>query len=758
MNDVSSEGVPQYRVGPDADPDRYGLGTAFSSGAEGILYRGTITTAGMTLDVAIKMLQPRFLPRVDEWHTRWAEQVELLRSLQVPGVVPVRDGFLGPLPHPPKQVGEGQTLYLVMNWVEGESLDEWIRHRPDRNPIDDLKVLVGVAAALDLMHSGRATGGVPVVHRDIKPANILVTELGSVLVDFGLTRGLPDGQRLTGVVGTPGYLAPESLEAGSYGPASDRYAFGAVAYFVLTGSEPPAGHQPDAMRASLAAVPELADRPEVTAQVMKMLASDPDDRPPGVANWVGQLRRSSLEAGPDILNPAAPQRNPTSPSGQKAHHSLIEITRRPIAIPLALLVLAVLVLSGFAIFGRGAPSTAEYSDVAGHLTLDPSCGRDSPSPFPTASVPVAVASWADRSAVGANAADDSAQSPSNELMTFDACTGTGSGSLLDPPSGKATLADLSARSNVLYAVGYNSAGWIVARYLREGSINPSFDIDRTFGVNGYSTIGTGKAYAISVTPSGEVLVLGSDEVRALNSNGSVDTFFGTRGVITTRYPLQDPTMSITDDGRYLLVGGSEESGGACANFFIWKYQVSSGLLVQNFGPSGSQIVGYGLNNGANSTSCRKLNNVAINNFASTELSSILPLPNGAFVAVGAGLTSNASAPQTITGRGAFLCWHYADGKIDDDIQAQAGIVEIRSPSVTKIEALAEPDGGIVTALAENGKFVLRTIAPSGMLGGTTQVSSPNGATTFAMADEGDGKILVVSANSDGWMVSLFRYT
>ena len=312
MSDVSAEGAPQFRVGPDADPDRYVLGPAFSSGAEGILYRGTITTAaGLMLDVAIKMLQPRFLSRVDEWHARWAEQVELLRSLHVPGVVPVRDGFLGPLPHPPGQAGEGETLYLVMNWVEGESLDEWIRHRADRNPIDDLKVLVGVAAALDLMHSGRATGGVPIVHRDIKPANILVTEHGSVLVDFGLTRGLPDGQRLTGVAGTPGYLAPESTDDGRYSSASDRYAFGAVAYFVLTGSEPPVSHEPEAMEASLAAVPELNEWPEVAERVMAMLASEPDDRPLGLANWVGQLRRSSLDAGPDILNPAAPRRHPS---------------------------------------------------------------------------------------------------------------------------------------------------------------------------------------------------------------------------------------------------------------------------------------------------------------------------------------------------------------------------------------------------------------------------------------------------------------
>jgi serine/threonine protein kinase len=254
-----------------------------------------------------------------------------------------------------------------MNWVEGETLDEWVRHRPDRNPIDDLKVLVPVAAALDLMHSGRATGGVPVVHRDIKAANVLVTEHGSVLVDFGLTRGLPDGQRLTGVVGTPGYLAPESTEAGRYSAASDRYGFGGLAYFVLTGSEPPTSHKPDVMRASLATVPELAGCPEVSDQVMAMLAADPDERPSSLANWVGQLRRSSLEADPDVLRPPAPRRLPLEPregktpsadspvpspsaargSSDRTRDSLSKFHRfrgrrgRPVAIALAVVVLVV---------------------------------------------------------------------------------------------------------------------------------------------------------------------------------------------------------------------------------------------------------------------------------------------------------------------------------------------------------------------------------------------------------------------------------
>lgn len=209
-----------FRVGPYDDPDRYVLGAAVASGGEGILYRGIISTAtGLELDVAVKMLQPRYLDRVGEWHDRWSEQVELLRSLQVPGVVRVRDGFLGPLPHPAGEAGNEPTLYLVMNWVDGEPLNEWVRRRPDRDPFEALHLLLGVGVALDLMHSGYATGGIPVVHRDVKPSNILVTDEGAVLVDFGLTRGLPNGQRISGVTGTLGYLRPRrSMRASTRQP------------------------------------------------------------------------------------------------------------------------------------------------------------------------------------------------------------------------------------------------------------------------------------------------------------------------------------------------------------------------------------------------------------------------------------------------------------------------------------------------------------------------------------------------------------
>src|SRR4051812_37797848 len=121
--------MSDLHVGPPDEPDRYVLGDhPVAAGSEGILYRASVTTtSGARLDVAIKMLHPRFQGRIEEWQRRWSEQVELLRSLQTPGVVPVRDGFIGPPPHTvgSADVASGRTLYLVMNWVDGTPLDQW---------------------------------------------------------------------------------------------------------------------------------------------------------------------------------------------------------------------------------------------------------------------------------------------------------------------------------------------------------------------------------------------------------------------------------------------------------------------------------------------------------------------------------------------------------------------------------------------------------------------------------------------------------
>lgn len=178
------------RIGPLGEPDRYELLELRSSGGEGQLWRGSLDVDGVQIVVAVKS-RSTYVTRNDnltEWRTRWQRQAELLRSLDHPGLVKVRDIFFeGPLPHAAGAADPTtNTLYLVMNWVEGPSLDEWVARNPNHDILDSAKVLGRLAAAVDYLHSGAVTGS-PVLHRDIKPANVIVTDRGAVLVNFGFT-------------------------------------------------------------------------------------------------------------------------------------------------------------------------------------------------------------------------------------------------------------------------------------------------------------------------------------------------------------------------------------------------------------------------------------------------------------------------------------------------------------------------------------------------------------------------------------------
>ena len=306
-----------FRVGPFDDPDRYEIGEPVEAGAEGILYRGQLVTptTRLSLPVAVKALQPVYSERIDQWAARWRDQVELLRSLHIPGLVGVREGFVGPLPHLEGTQPSGRNLYLVMNWVEGEALDSWVLRNRQIDVGNALKLLLPVAVAVDTMHSGQLTGGVPVVHRDIKPANILISKDSSVLVDFGLTRGLSSGHPV-GRAGTPGYIAPEVVAGGAYSPAADRYAFGATVFFLLTGRHPSPAIKPAQSRHLLETAPATGSTPsDLVDRVVAMLDPDPDRRPVALANWIAQLRQSSLddETLATGLAPPAPARARQAP-------------------------------------------------------------------------------------------------------------------------------------------------------------------------------------------------------------------------------------------------------------------------------------------------------------------------------------------------------------------------------------------------------------------------------------------------------------
>jgi hypothetical protein len=210
--------------------------------------------------VAIKIL-PSDLAAQEQFLERFHREADALSRLSHPNVVTVFD----------RGEVDGQP-YLVMEYVEGTSLRDVMRHGP--LPADEaLRVVSSVLAALEHAH---ANG---IVHRDIKPENVLLAQ-GSVVkvADFGLSRllGPEDLTRLTRtqlVLGTYEYMAPEQRERSKEAdPRSDLYATGVVLYEMLTGELPIGRFELPSRRR-----PEECDN-RVDTLIERSLDKDPEQR------------------------------------------------------------------------------------------------------------------------------------------------------------------------------------------------------------------------------------------------------------------------------------------------------------------------------------------------------------------------------------------------------------------------------------------------------------------------------------------------
>ena len=226
--------------------------------------------------VVVKVLSPELAAGVSV--DRFKREILLAAQMQHPHVVPVLSS------------GDASGLpWFTMPYVEGESL----RARLGGGPLpttEAVSVLRDVARALAFAH---ARG---VVHRDIKPDNVLLSEGSATVTDFGIAKAISaartggGGETLTQAgtsIGTPAYMAPEQAAGDpNIDHRSDIYAFGCMAYEVLTGRPPFSGQSPARLLgAHLGEKPrdvrELrSDAPEaLAALVMQCLEKDPAARP-----------------------------------------------------------------------------------------------------------------------------------------------------------------------------------------------------------------------------------------------------------------------------------------------------------------------------------------------------------------------------------------------------------------------------------------------------------------------------------------------
>ena len=153
-------------------------------------------------------------------------EAELLATLRHPHLPNVTDHFVTP----------GGRQFLVMDYVEGQTLTE---HVQQRGPLSEAQALTWAGQVLDALAYLHAQTP-PIIHRDVKPDNVRLTPDGeAVLVDFGVAKYLIPGQQTATVAraGSPGYAPPEQY-AGGTDARTDVYAVGGLLYFALTGEAP----------------------------------------------------------------------------------------------------------------------------------------------------------------------------------------------------------------------------------------------------------------------------------------------------------------------------------------------------------------------------------------------------------------------------------------------------------------------------------------------------------------------------------------
>lgn len=263
--------------------NRYKIISKIGVGGMADVFKGEDTLLGRP--VAVKILHSNFAGD-DDFVARFKREAQAAGKLSHPNIVSMYD------------VGFDQGYhYIVMEYIEGETLKEYIT-RHERLSIDNaVKFTIAIAEGLEHAHA------MGIVHCDIKPHNVLITKQGRIKVtDFGIARAMNAGTTMmytNSIMGSAHYLSPEQASGKPVNGSTDIYSLGAVLYEMLTGRVPYEGETPISValkhvRERL--IPPTRYNPSIPtlmeAAVIKALAKRPEDRFSNITEMIAALRMS----------------------------------------------------------------------------------------------------------------------------------------------------------------------------------------------------------------------------------------------------------------------------------------------------------------------------------------------------------------------------------------------------------------------------------------------------------------------------------
>jgi serine/threonine protein kinase len=206
---------------------RYALLNRLGQGGMGSVYKAEDTELGNRL-VAIKEMSQKGLNQQEavEATDAFKREALLLAGLMHPNLPRIYDHF-----------SEQGRWYLIMDFIEGQSLEDYLVQHGGALPLEEvLEYGIQLCNVLHYLHTRQP----PIIFRDLKPDNVLRTDDGHLyLIDFGIARHFKPGQaRDTIAFGSPGYAAPEQYGKAQTTPSADIYSLGVLLHQMITGEDP----------------------------------------------------------------------------------------------------------------------------------------------------------------------------------------------------------------------------------------------------------------------------------------------------------------------------------------------------------------------------------------------------------------------------------------------------------------------------------------------------------------------------------------